>query len=54
MWKCNLCRNEKYCEMYCLGWRYEQSVKKTMSHKIRQWILKKLNRLEANKMDEEE
>lgn len=44
MYKCKTCKNWPYCESYCFGFLYEQSVIKTLKLKIEQWFIRIIER----------
>ena len=46
MTNCRTCKRWYYCDAYCLGLSYEQSIVKTLKLKIKQWLICKIERSE--------
>ena len=42
--KCRTCKRWRYCDAYCLGLSYEQSIVKTLKLKIKQWLTRAIER----------
>lgn len=44
MTNCRICKHWHYCDAYCLGFSYEQSIIKTLKLKTEQWLIRIIER----------